>query len=157
MRWYSQDLLAVDDPAMPRPRCQGVRDEASVLCPRDELGEGRRLGCGSDVDLERRLDRHECIEPVVALRNRAVCAANTLGVEPGATRRVVHARARAAHEPGQHEVLRPPFDLARQGAPTEGAASVTRTVDCDVEVEDARTGRHVVSLSGAIRAVRVLT
>ena len=69
------DLLAVDDPAMPGPRCQGVRDEAAVLCPRDELVERRRLGRGSEVDLERRLDVDECVEPVLTLRDRAVRAA----------------------------------------------------------------------------------
>src|SRR6186713_2391625 len=154
MPWCSQGLLTVDDPAMPGPRCQGVRDETPVLCPRDELVEVRRLWCGSDVDLERRLDRHERIEPVLALRDRSVCAAHALRVETGAPCRVVHARERAAHEPGEHEVLCPPFDFARESAPAECAASVARTVDCDVEVEDARTGRHFVSLSGAIRAVR---
>ena len=77
-------------------------------------------------------------------------------VEPGAARRVVHAGERAAHEPGEHEVLRPPLGLAREGAPAKRAARVTRPIDRDVEVEHARAGRHAVSLSGAIRAVRTM-
>ena len=43
-----------------------------------------------------------------------------------------------------------------EGAPAERAARVTRTIDRDVEVEYARAGRHAVSLSGAIRAVRTM-
>src|SRR6188768_2711697 len=99
----SQDLLTVDDPAMPGPRPQRVRDETAVLRPRHELAEGSGLGHRGDVDLERRLDGDERIEPVLTLRDCAVCVSDALRVEPGAARRIVHAREGAAHEPGEHE------------------------------------------------------
>ena len=74
---YSQDLLAVDDPAMTWSRGERVRDEAAVLRPGDELLQCSRLGRRSDVDLERGLDGDECVEPVVSLRDRPVRAADT--------------------------------------------------------------------------------
>ena len=53
---------------------------------------------------------------------------------PGATRGVVHARERAADEPGEHEVLGPPLDLSRKRASTQRAVRVTRSIDGDVEL-----------------------
>ena len=146
-----RDLLAVDDPAMTRPRRQRVRDEAAVLGLGDEILQSCGLGRRGDVDLERRLDGDERVQPVLALRHRAVRASDALRVEPGATRRVVHARERAAHESGEHEVLRPPLDLSWKRAPAERAARVTRAVDRDVEVEHARAGGHAASLSARWR------
>ena len=143
------DLLAVDDPAVARLRGQRVRDEAASLGAARRLLERRGLGSGREIDLERRLDVDECVEAVlIALRHRAVGAAGALRVEAGPPRRVVHARERAAHEPGEDEVLGPPLDLAWKRASAERAPCVSRGVHRDVELEDSRAGRHRAQRSG---------
>ena len=107
-----RDLLAVDDPAMSRRRRQRVRDEAAVLGPVRAARAGRGLGCRGDVDLERRLDLDERVEPVASRFVTMPCALPDADrVEAGAPRGVVQARERAAHEPGEHEVLGPPLAL----------------------------------------------
>src|SRR4029078_9849500 len=87
----SENLLAVDDPAMPGPRGQRVRDEAAELCLGDELFERVRIGGRSEIDLERRLDGHERVEAVVPPRHDAARAPRAGRGETGAPRRGVAA------------------------------------------------------------------
>src|SRR5262245_32582670 len=88
----SENLLAVDDPAMTRPRGQRIRDEAAVLGLGDELIQRARIWGGREIDLERRLDGDERVQAVVPPRHDAVRAPDAERVETGPPRCVVHAR-----------------------------------------------------------------
>ena len=114
-----------------------------TLGPLEQVGEhsGRRRG--RDLDVEARLDVHECVQAVlVALRHHPVSTSLGAHGEVGALGCVREAGEHAADEAGEHEMLCEPRVIGGQLDPAATAPRRSVAIDADVELEHSRRRGH---------------